>query len=163
MKPTVSAEPNLPETSPATHPGGGAAEIQTPREPQHVNASNVERYWRDAMDSIGDTTAVMATNYQKLNVVGENQLVVTLADSYNKQACDRPEKKKRIEEAFEATTGRRFRVDFEVGEVAAKNEQVQPVASRRQVMRELQQDPVLQKAIEEFDGEIIDFQKRKPK
>ena len=68
-----------------------------------------------------------------------------------------------IKEAFEAVTGRKFRVDFEVGEVAAKNEQVQPVASRRQVMRELQQDPVLQKAIEEFDGEIIDFQKRKPK
>ena len=127
-----------------------------------VTPANVEKLWHQAMDSINDTTAVMATNYQKLAMVGENQLVVTLSDSYNKQACERPEKKRRLEEAFETTTGRRFRIDFEVGETASP-EQAKPVATRRQIMHQLRQHPVLQKVIEDFDGEIIDFRPNKPK
>ncbi len=129
-----------------------------------VDPANLEKIWRQAMESIGDTTAVMAANFEKLAVVGENQLVVTLADSYNKQACERPEKKQRIEEAFATFAGRTFRVDFEVSEPAAESEQTQPAKqSRRQIIRQLHQHPVLQKAIEEFDGEIIEFRPNKPK
>jgi DNA polymerase-3 subunit gamma/tau len=144
----------------AETPGSNAA----PNSEIKLDNQNVDQHWKRALQQINDTTADMAANYQKLALAGESRLVVTLADSYNKNACERPEKKQRIEQALADVTGRQIRVDFVVAnQPDAPQTSTQPVVSRRKIIRELHQHPMMSAAIELFDAEITDFKKIKPK
>jgi len=167
---SVSEEPFHPEQRAATVTrvdGGVKSDGQHPvaektRRPNPVDNSNVEAFWKKTLEGMSGITADMASDYRSLAVQGENQLVVTLDDNYKREACDRPEKKASLEQEFESVTGHKFRIDFVVDPNSEQaSSAAKPVQSRRKVMRDLQKDPVIQRAIEIFDAEITDFQRIK--
>ncbi|MEC9094850.1 MAG: hypothetical protein VX438_19230, partial [Planctomycetota bacterium] len=68
---------------------------------------------------------------------------------------DAPSVKNKFEETFAEIANCRFRIDFIAGSDPQLNGK-QPTVSRRQKMRDLEQHPLVRKAIETFDGEIVD-------
>ncbi|HRF00597.1 MAG TPA: hypothetical protein PLI18_08775, partial [Pirellulaceae bacterium] len=84
-------------------------------------------------------------------------LVVTLRSTYNKEMCERPERRVRLEEAVQAVTGQRVRIDFQTLPTPSRPQQFGSTqAQRRQFLRDVQQHPWIAEAMELFDGEVID-------
>ncbi len=135
-----------------------------------VTEANVGGYWKQTLGQMNDSAAVMASDFKKLAMPKPNQLVVTLTDSYNMDSCNRPEKKSRFETVFSGIVGQPFRIEFEFEATPETERKVEAtsVKSRRVVIRELHQHPMMERAMELFDAEIIDFEriqtkKNKPK
>ena len=130
-----------------------------------LDDTNVSRVWRQALAETGDTTADLAGEFERLELPSPSQLVVTLPDPYSCDACNRPERKERLERALAAITGASIRVDF----VASKQSPAtatprKPVMSKRQQIREIEQHPMVRAAIEMFDGEVVNLRApRKPR
>ena len=152
-------KPQAPDTPPAQAVQAPPSAVSsTP-----VSSASMEDIWTKVLKQLGDMTADMASDYEKLELLDSNKLVVTLNDSYNKDMCSRPERKSKLETVLTQIAGRELRVDFEVSKTAKKKAAVasEPKVSRRQQMRELQEQPWVKQAMEVFDAEVTDF--RKPK
>ena len=122
--------------------------------------AELDDLWRSALASLGDMTADLAGDYSEIAVTADNQLVVTLNNEYNKTACERPEKKQKLEECLAEISGTHFRLDFAVNSSpAASRSGPAPTTSRRKMIRDFQQHPVVKKAMELFDAEVKDFRK----
>ena len=73
------------------------AESESALEPAgKVSQSNVETYWKQLLEEMGDMTADMASDYEKLELKGDH-LVVTLPDNVSKDLCAKPERKQKFE------------------------------------------------------------------
>lgn len=119
-----------------------------------VNSGNVESIWRQLLDNLEEFVAEYALNYESVAISAPNCLAVTL-DSFYKEKCEAPAIKLQFEDKFAEITNQRFRIDF----VAANSRPMaekKPMVSKRQKMKELEQHPLVRKAIETFDGEITD-------
>ena len=105
-------------------------------------------------------TADMAREYEKLEYSDPNKLVVTLKDSYNRDMCNRPDRKSRLESVLGQIAGQQLRVDFLVSSrPAPKIIAPEPKISRRQQIRKLHEEPWIKQAMKIFDAEITDFRK----
>jgi hypothetical protein len=104
-----------------------------------------------------DIAADYAGNYQSLAISAPNCLAVTL-DSFYKEKCEVASVKSKLENTFAEIANQRFRIDF-VASKGAANSDKKPVISKRQKMKELETHPLVRKAIEMFDGEIVDIRK----
>ena len=122
-----------------------------------INKRNLEMVWQKTIESCGDMTADMASQYRKLELPRPDQLVVTFKDKYTSDMCSRPERKQKLEAALCKTTGQSIRIDF-AASTETNQEPVQPHMSRVQRIRELEKNPLVQSALELFDGEVVDFQ-----
>ncbi|MCH2181221.1 MAG: DNA polymerase III subunit gamma/tau [Mariniblastus sp.] len=122
-----------------------------------INKGNLEQVWQKTIENCGDMTSDMASQYRKLELPQPNQLVVTFKDKYTSDMCSRPERKQKLEAALHKTTGQSIRIDF-AANMESKQEPVQPHMSRVQRIRELEKNPLVQSALEIFDGEVVDFQ-----
>ena len=120
----------------------------------------LKRIWKRVLEQMGDMTADLAADFSSIAVSGNNQLVVTLNNEYNKAACERPEKKQRFEQALSSICGRQLRVDFAVSQqTPAQTATATPAPTRRKVIRDLQKHPMVKKAADLFDAEIKDFRR----
>lgn len=122
-----------------------------------INPANIEGYWLKTLEQLEDIAADYAGNYLSLAISAPNCLAVTL-DSFYKEKCENPAVKSTLERAFEETTTRRFRIDFVTGAKPAAKVQAKPTTKRQQ-MRDLENHPLVRKAIDSFDGEILDVRK----
>ena len=147
-----------------------AAEVRETPEPMHgessgrlgkLNPGNAEQYWQQTLQEIGDSTSVMAGQYDELALVENNRLVVKFRDAYNVESCRRAEKKSRFEQVFRELTKSQIRIEFvhQPMNEAVPEKPASTAVPRRQVIRELHQHPMLSKAIEIFDAEIVDFKR----
>ena len=123
-----------------------------------IARSEVVGIWEKALLELGDMTADMAREYEKLELQEANKLVVTLKDSYNRDMCNRPERKSKLESTLTKIAGQQLRVDF----LVAAGEQKRSVApppklTRRQQIRQLHDRPWVKKAMEVFDADITDY------
>ena len=98
----------------------------------------------------------MASQYRKLELSQPDQLVVTFKDKYTSDMCSRPERKQKLEAALRETTGQSIRIEFAVA-MEKNPKPVQPQMSRVQIIRELEQNPLVEHVMQLFDGEITDF------
>jgi hypothetical protein len=65
-----------------------------------------------------------------------------------------------LETALENLVGHKIRIDFVVSDDQTSSRlDAQPAKTRRQMILELQQHPLVQTAIEVFDAEVTDFQR----
>jgi hypothetical protein len=126
---------------------------------QIISEQDARRIWEQALAELGDLTAEMAGAYDDLALPTPHQLVVnfTVEYTHHKEACERPERRQRLEQAVSRLAGRTMRIDFQV----APNQTVQPhclvpVTSPLQRMREIQRHPLVQRAIEIFDAEVVE-------
>ena len=127
-----------------------------------MHAGNVEQVWRMTIDSCGDMTSDMASQYRKLELSQPDNLIVTLSDKYTSDMCSRPERKQKLESALQRTTGQNIRIDF-IASVEANPTKQKPRLTRVQQIRQLEENPLIQSAIELFDAEIVDFHQPKRK
>jgi DNA polymerase III gamma/tau subunit len=158
--PPTAAEP---EPEQKKKPLDDDLRVSSPQEalPTEVlTAASADRIWKQSLGLLGDMTADHGGRYERVAISGPNQLVVSFREAYtlDKERCERPERKARIEEALSRITGQVIRVSFETIPEAADKTPAPAAASRRQRMRQLETQPLVRRAIELFEAEVTDFE-----
>jgi hypothetical protein len=122
-----------------------------------LTAESAEQKWRETLADIGGITAEFASNYSGVAISGPNQLVVTLRSAYNKEWCERPDVKRKLETTLSRLAGRDVRLGFCAAAEAAqpRSERRPTMQAMRQRRRELEQHPLVQQAMELFDAELV--------
>jgi hypothetical protein len=78
--------------------------------------------------------------------------------AYNKQWCERPEVKRKLEQTLSRLAGRDLRVEFAVVPTASsqtRSNQVPSGQSRMKKMREIERHPLIRETQDLFDCEVI--------
>ena len=113
------------------------------------------QYWEQMIGELGDMTASLVADHRQIAISAPNKLVVTLSSAYNRDECERNERKSRIESVLSKIANRQIRVDFRAQETVEAPKRKPPV-SKRQLIRQAESHSFVQTAIELFDGEIED-------
>jgi hypothetical protein len=130
-----------------------------------VTAGNVEQVWQDALRQLDGMVADFAGHYDRVALAGPNQLVVTFASTYNsaKSYCERPERMAQLENALQAVTGKRLRIDLVADQATTRRPQPQARnVSTRDLVRQSYNHPFVKRAIEIFEGDVIRVQPAPP-
>lgn len=121
--------------------------------------------WTQALVALADS-GDMAADLGKLAtdvaISGPNTLAVLFPHQYTYQrsACERPDRKARLEEAVSAAAGQAVRLEFKLGGSAPPREADKPVTSaptlvqKAQRRREMERHPLVRQAMELFDVEV---------
>ena len=143
-------------------PSEGPADDAVPTQPvERLSADSAERIWKRAMAQLGDMTADHGARYDRVVFAGPDQLVVGFREAYtlDKERCERPERKARIEEALARVVGHPVRLVLDiVSDPPSPPAMRRPPLSRRERMRQQEAHPLVRRAIELFDAEITDVE-----
>jgi DNA polymerase-3 subunit gamma/tau len=128
-----------------------------------VDEAAAAEVWKQSLAELGDMTSVSAARAERVAISGPNHLVVWFRKAYSQayQYCERPERRQRLEKTLSRIVGREMRIDFAVlpdepqSASVASDRPNAPAVSRRQRQQELQRHPLIRKASELFDTEII--------
>ena len=142
-----------------TSPGrdAGQANESSVSKSDFPGASLIEAHWKTVLETMGDMTAEMASNYESVEMQVPDQLFVTLRDKVSRELCMKPERRVRFEKAFEQVTQRVVRIEFLVSKKAIERPAPKPKLTRAQQVRKLQDVALVKQAMELFDGEITGF------
>ena len=149
---SVSAPASEAEPSPAT-----AVESSSTVVVESSASSDIQTLYRSALQSMGDMTADMASNFDTVTPKADDHIEVALYDAMHRKMCSRADSKTKIEEALHQVAGRRIRIDFVVSANTRVSEATAPRLSRAQQVRELQENQFVKEAITTFDGAIVDY------
>jgi DNA polymerase-3 subunit gamma/tau len=160
---------------PAVSPAQKKNEVETPEiaaslpvkaaEAQPLDEAAARGAWTQAIAALGDS-GDMAADLGKLAsdiaISGPNTLAVTFPPlySYQKSACERPDRKARLEEAVSAAAGRSVRLEFRQSQdvptkvVAPVTPAAPTLAQKAQRRREMERHPVVRQAMELFDADV---------
>lgn len=122
--------------------------------------------WQQALEFLGDMTADMGQFASRIASSGPNRLVVSFPGEYHtqKEFCERPSSRTRIEQALASVGGTTLRVDFELLPVSAKPvERAAPPPNKRQLLKERERHPLVQQALEVFQAEMVDVVEGRPR
>jgi DNA polymerase III subunit gamma/tau len=119
--------------------------------------------WKQTLGELGDMTADFASKAENVAISAPNRLVVRFRKAYTSaiQFCERPESRHKLEQTLSRITGRTIRIDIVVLPDSAEpppGTEVAParrVVNRRQREQEVQRHPLIRKASELFDTEIV--------
>ncbi len=111
---------------------------------------------KSALSRCNEIVADMAAQYRRVQWRGADRLVVTMRDAYTCELCSRADRKRQLEEAIAAASGRKIRLDFDVDD-SGQPPAPQPAMTRQQVIMELQNNPFVKSAIDVFRAELVDF------
>jgi DNA polymerase-3 subunit gamma/tau len=132
---------------------------ETAAEAAVLSTENAAAIWQQVLEAVGDMTADMARLATKIATSGPNRLAIGFPAEYNAQRefCERPASRTRIEQALEQVTGQTIRLEFEVLPATAKPaERAAPPPNKRQLMKERERHPLVQQAMEVFQAEMVD-------
>ncbi len=116
--------------------------------------ARLETSWRNVLAEFSDVTAEAAGNFESLELRGDC-LLVTVKSEYDRDICDRPEPRQRLEQALERAAGKPLRLGFQVSQQPDVVEIPAPaMLSPRQRVRQMEQNEFVRAALELFDGEI---------
>ncbi len=123
-----------------------------------VGELTVEELWQRVLGQIGDLTKDIAADYRRVAWDGSDCLQVVLKNDYNLQMCNRADRKANLEAILGGLMNRHIRIDFQCQAAETNGAGIKkPVFSRRQQMRQYEQDPFIKAVIDQFDAEVIDF------
>jgi DNA polymerase-3 subunit gamma/tau len=179
---TEAAEPNpprMPDSRPAPSPDASvaAAESAPPAadespagpaaqhtEPFAMTPAEAADVWRTALKTIDDMTADFAAHADSVATSAPNRLVVQFQAMYNssKSFCERPERREKLERAVSEAAGRALRLDFELTGSPAHVVPPRPAVSRQQQMRRATSHPLVERALELFEAEVINVEMPPP-
>jgi hypothetical protein len=148
----LSSNALAPDSSPV------AADATSTSSNADLTAESVELVWKEALASLGDMTAESARHAGRVALAGPNRVVASFgpASIWHKESCERPERRTKLEAAMSQLTGRAIRIDFDLLSGSASPEaKAQPVVSTRQRWREREKHPLVRRAIEMFDAEVV--------
>lgn len=108
-------------------------------------------------------TADFAGRAEAVAISGPNRLVVRFRKAYTQalQFCERPDKRQKLEQTLSRIAGRNLRIDFALLQddsadaPTAERPAAKPPVNRRQRQQELMRNPLIRKASELFDTEIM--------
>lgn len=159
VEPT-SLPPRSVENNPAAPVDSGTQATIQPEHTFNVTNENVLAVWERVCQNLDDLTASTLQSAQSVAISVPNHLVVKFPSHYTfqKDACERPERRVKLEDELYRLTGNRFRVTFEL---LPESVQSQPVVQEggvkttRQRRREAEQHPMVQQAAETFGAEVV--------
>ncbi|QEG22838.1 DNA polymerase III subunit gamma/tau [Mariniblastus fucicola] len=129
----------------------------TSEPPSGGSPSSLSALYRSALQSMGDMTADMASNFDTLKECSADHIEVALFDAMHRKMCSRTESKSKIEEAIYNLAGRRIRVDFVLSKNAPNRNNIAPTLSRVQQIRVLNDNEFVKQAVTIFDGQVADY------
>ena len=137
-----------------------SAAVDAPANKLNVTNQNVLSVWERVCQNLDDLTASTLQSAESVAISVPNHLVVKFPSHYTfqKDACERPERRNKLEDELFKTTGNRFRVTFEL---LPQSSQPQPVVqdsgvkTTRQRRREAEQHPMVQQVAETFGAEVV--------
>ncbi len=130
-----------------------------------ITAESVNSIWKQAIAKIEDMTADYAAACDQVAISAPNRLVASFKASYTlqKESCEKPERKARIEQALQQVTGQRIQVEFEVRrEESVGPSRQAPRPNLRQRMRDFEKNPLVKQAIDMFEAEITRIEEPRP-
>ncbi len=126
-----------------------------------VTEENVAQIWQQAVSQQTDVTREYASKAAGAAILAPNRLVVQFPAQYTfcKSYCERPEQVARFEQALEATTGQRVRVEFvllpgETRPAAPTNPAARPASSHQRMLAKAEH-PLVRRATELFDAHPV--------
>ncbi len=136
------------------------AAVDAPAHKLNVTNQNVLSVWERVCQNLDDLTASTLQSAESVAISVPNHLVVKFPSHYTfqKDACERPERRNKLEDELFRITGNRFRVTFEL---LPQSSQPQPVVqdsgvkTTRQRRREAEQHPMVQQVAETFGAEVV--------
>ena len=119
--------------------------------------------WKQTLGELGDMTADFASKAENVAISAPNRLVVGFRKAYTSaiQFCERPESRQKLEQSLSRITGRNIRIDIvvlpdlEVPPAGTEVALARRTVNRRQREQEVQRHPLIRKAAELFDTEIV--------
>jgi hypothetical protein len=159
---STTAEPAKKKEEVSNSPLDHAPPVPSAISHEPLNAENLANVWRAALRHLNDTTADMAGQFESIAMSGERTIEVRLPEQLRK-FCARPERILRIEEALRSVTGQFCSVAFMATVPEGSAAVPKPAISRIQQMREIERHPLIQRAVDLFDGEVVDVWQGKPK
>jgi DNA polymerase III subunit gamma/tau len=153
--PPVAEKKNL-EPDPLTKNGVVQA---SPR--SVLTAEMLPAIWKEALASIEDMTADFASKAESIAISGPNRIVVSHRKAYNKEQCEKPERKARLEQALTTAVGTEIRVEFGLlpeipaGKGAVSAPVPSAAQSRQRRNKAAERNLLVRQAIDLFDGEIV--------
>jgi DNA polymerase-3 subunit gamma/tau len=116
--------------------------------------------WQAALDRLVGLTRNFAQGATSVAISGPNRLVVSFPANYNfqKQQCERPEHRQKIEEALAIVVGTPVALSVESSAPPRQEEQpehVRRAPSRQQRIAEARSYPLVSEALAMFDAEIL--------
>ncbi len=141
-----------------------SAPLETAEETSgELSQSNIQSVWDKLLEQMGDMTADMASDYERLELKKPHHLVVTLPDSVSQDLCSKPERKQKFELVMQELTGSKFRVDFATSDRANREHVPAPKLTRVQQIRKLQQEDFVKQTMSLFDAEITGYHEPAPR
>lgn len=158
--PEPPLSPSTEKTSPSPVVGADGPKADASNEPPvasavHLQPANLELTWRNILAEFSDLTAESAGNFDHLKMEGD-RLIVTLKSELDQNMCNRPGPRQRLEDALKQATGTTIRIDFQISKSPAATPPRPQHISRRQRIRNLEQNEFVKAAVELFDAEIVD-------
>jgi DNA polymerase III subunit gamma/tau len=159
--PTDEVEDAASLAAPAQPPVPVIPSVQSVSEPL-VEISSAQSAWQQTLAEHQDMTGDCASKYESVAISAPNRLVVAFRKDYitAKEFCERPDKRSRLEQTLSRIAGRDMRIDFVVSPddpqgVARQAVAAKPPVSPRQRQFELRKHPLVRRAVELFDAEIV--------
>jgi DNA polymerase-3 subunit gamma/tau len=121
----------------------------------------VQEIWQQVLGRLEDMTVDFASSATSVAISAPNKLVVGFPAHYTlqKESCERPDRRKKIELLLAEITGQTVQVKFELLQ-AEESDKPPPVSkSSRQMRRDLEQDPLIRQAMDVFDAEMVRVEK----
>ncbi len=136
----------------ATRPAPVAPSPELPLEPSHV-----AQIWQQVLSRLEDMTGDFASSATSVAISAPNTLVVGFPAPYTlqKESCERPERKDKIEFLLAEITGQKVRIQFQMLPGEAPTTPKPATKSNRQKKRDLEQEPLVRQAMDVFDAEMI--------
>jgi hypothetical protein len=126
-----------------------------------LGPENLSALWKQALAGIEDMTSDFAAKAESIAISGPNRIVVRHRKAYNKEQCERPERKARLELALSDAAGAKIRIDFELlpelpaGNGTPSTPPPSAAQSRQRRFKNAERNLLVRQAIEMFDGEIV--------
>jgi len=136
----------------ASRPAPVAPSPELPLEPSHV-----AQIWQQVLSRLEDMTGDFASSATSVAISAPNTLVVGFPAPYTlqKESCERPERKDKIEFLLAEITGQKVRIQFQMLPGEAPTTPKPATKSNRQKKRDLEQEPLVRQAMDVFDAEMI--------
>ncbi len=162
--PAGGEKKNAPSNGAPVTPAASSSAAASPTPPAargiELTAESAPGIWRGALELLTGLTSDFARYAAGVAISAPNRLVVSFPENYNfqRQQCERPEHKQKIDEAIRAVVGAPVAVVLESSAPVreeAPAENVRRGVSRQQRIAELRSHPLVSEAITLFDAEIL--------
>ena len=152
------------QESPSAQPAATIAPAREQRQAIALTESNLAGIWKQVLDALDGLTQSHASRALPPAISGPNRLAIRFPATYtsSRAYCERVQARQEIESALAMVVGSTIRIEIE--SIATKgSEKSSPPArvSQVQLRKQVMSDPLVQKAVELFDGAVVAVEPRK--